>query len=135
MTMDIREYTEYDESEILALYGSVGWTAYTDRPEVLRKGFENSLLCLAAYEGDELVGLLRAVGDGQTVVLLQDILVHPAHQRQGIGTMLVKAALDRFKDVRQVQLVTDDRPETVSFYGSLGFWGLASMGCRGFMRG
>ena len=135
MTMDIREYTEYDESEILALYGSVGWTAYTDRPEALQRGFEHSLLCLAAYEGNELVGLLRAVGDGQTVVLLQDILVHPAHQRQGIGTMLVKAALDRFKDVRQVQLVTDDRPETVSFYGSLGFRDLASMGCRGFMRG
>ena len=132
--MDIREYRTYDGQEILALYDSVGWTAYTDRPEALKAGFDRSLLCLAAYEGKELVALLRAVGDGQTVVLLQDILVHPARQRQGIGTKLVRAALERFRDVRQVQLVTDDRPETASFYESLGFRDLASMGCRGFMR-
>ena len=132
--MDIREYRTYNAQEILALYGSVGWTAYTDRPEALKAGFDRSLLCLAAYEGKELVALLRAVGDGQTVVLLQDILVHPARQRQGIGTKLVRAALERFRDVRQVQLVTDDRPETASFYESLGFRDLASMGCRGFMR-
>ena len=132
--MIIREYTDYSEAEILPLYQSVGWTAYTDDPDTLREGFEHSLLCLAAYEKDELIGLVRVVGDGHTVALLQDILVHPAHQRQGVGTMLVKAALDRFKDVRQVQLVTDDRPETASFYESLGFRDLASMGCRGFMR-
>ena len=36
--MEIREYKTYNESEILRLYTSVGWTAYTDQPEVLRKG-------------------------------------------------------------------------------------------------
>ena len=49
--MEIREYKTYNESEILRLYTSVGWTAYTDQPEVLRKGFEGSMLTLAAYEG------------------------------------------------------------------------------------
>ncbi len=33
--MGIREYKTYNEMEILSLYASVGWTAYTDRPEVL----------------------------------------------------------------------------------------------------
>lgn len=28
--MDIRAYTKYNETEILDLYASVGWTAYTD---------------------------------------------------------------------------------------------------------
>ena len=64
--MMIRDYTAYDEREILPLYASVGWTAYTDRPDVLQKGFENSLLCLAVYEGDRMIGLVRAVGDGQS---------------------------------------------------------------------
>lgn len=46
--MYIEEYTTYQESEVLALYGSVGWTAYTEQPEALRRGFAGSLLTLAA---------------------------------------------------------------------------------------
>ena len=57
--MEISEYRTYKEAEILPLYESVGWTAYTDQPEVLRKGFENSLLTLAAYEGDQLLGIIH----------------------------------------------------------------------------
>ena len=133
--MEIREYGPYDEAEVLALYESVGWTAYTKEPQALRAGFEGSLFCLGAYEGGRLVGLLRAVGDGQTVVLLQDILVRPDHQRHGVGTGLVRAALDRFVGVRQVQLVTDDRRSTTAFYESLGFKPLEQFGCKGFMRG
>lgn len=30
--MHIEEYTNYQESEVLALYRSVGWTAYTEQP-------------------------------------------------------------------------------------------------------
>ena len=133
--MDIRTYDRYDEGEVLSLYESVGWVAYTRAPHILRAGFDQSLFILAAYEGEELVGLLRAVGDGQTVVLLQDILVRPDYQRQGVGTGLVRAALVRCETVRQVQLVTDDRPETISFYESLGFKPLEQLGCKGFMRG
>ena len=91
--MHIEEYTTYQESEVLALYGSVGWTAYTEQPEALRRGFAGSLLTLAARENGTLVGLLRAVGDGCTVVLVQDLLVRPDHQRRGIGTALMQAAL------------------------------------------
>lgn len=79
--MEIREYRQYDEREILLLYASVGWTAYTDQPETLRRGFENSLLTLAAYEENRLIGVLRAVGDGQTIVFVQDLLILPEYQR------------------------------------------------------
>ena len=103
--MYIEEYTTYQESEVLALYGSVGWTAYTEQPEALRRGFAGSLLTLASRENGTLVGLLRAVGDGCTVVLVQDLLVRPDHQRRGIGTALMQAALERFRSVRQVQLL------------------------------
>ena len=62
--MRIIEYQTYREEEILPLYASVGWTAYTDAPDALRRGFVKSLLTLAAYEEKTLVGLARAVGDG-----------------------------------------------------------------------
>lgn len=133
--MEIREYRTYNEKEILHLYASVGWTAYTDQPEVLRKGFENSLLTLAAYEDEQLMGIIRAVGDGHTIVFVQDILVFPAHQRKGIGSALLQAILDRYSHVRQIELATDNTPKTIAFYKSMGFREMPEIGCCGFMKG
>ena len=132
--MEIREYKIFNEAEILRLYRSVGWVAYTDHPEVLKKGFENSLLTLAAYEGDQLLGIIRAVGDGHTIVFVQDILVFPEHQRNGIGTALLQAMLDRYSHVRQIELATDNTPKTISFYKSMGFREMSEIGCCGFMK-
>ena len=132
--MEIIEYQTYREEEILALYTSVDWTAYTGAPDALRRGFEKSLLTLAAYEGKTLVGLVRAVGDGETVVLVQDLLVFPQYQRRGIGTALMRAMMDRFANVRQFQLLTDEKKKTLAFYRSLGLHDISSLGCQGFMR-
>ena len=132
--MEIREYKDFNENEIRSLYDSVGWTAYTRDMPALEKGYRNSLLILAAYEKDQLVGIARAVGDGATIVFIQDILVKPDRQRQGIGTVLLKAMLDRYANVRQIELTTDSRPETIAFYKSLGFSEFSQIGCSGFMR-
>lgn len=132
--MEIREYKPYNEAEILSLYESVGWTAYTNQPEVLRKGFENSMLTLAAYEGEQLLGLIRTVGDGATVVFVQDILVFPEHQRKGIGSALLQAILDQYRQVRQIELATDNTPKTIAFYRSMGFREMSEIGCCGFMK-
>ena len=132
--MEIREYRTYNEGEILNLYASVGWTAYTDYPEVLQKGFENSMLTLAAYEGEQLLGIIRTVGDGHTIVFVQDILVFPWYQRKGIGSALLQAILDRYSHVRQIELATDNTPETIAFYKSMGFREMSEIGCCGFMK-
>ena len=57
----------------------------------------------------------------------------PERQRHGIGTALLRAVLERFNGVRQIELTTDDTPETAAFYRSLGFADFADLGCRGFM--
>ena len=131
--MEIRNYSTYNEKEILKVYSSVGWTAYTDDPQALKQGFQNSLLVLAAYEREELLGIIRAVGDGVTIVFIQDLLVFPEKQRKGVGTALVKAVLKRYPTVRQIELTTDQSPETAAFYESLGFSEFSKIGCRGFM--
>ncbi len=132
--MEIREYTDYRADEIQRLYSAVGWTAYTQNMPALERGFRNSLLVLAAYENDELLGIIRAVGDGATIVFIQDILVFPENQGRGIGTALLKAMTDRFPDVRQIELVTDDTDKTVAFFKACGFSELSETGCCGFMR-
>lgn len=133
--MEIKEYAKFRSDEILPLYTQVGWTAYTENMPALERGYKSSLLVLAAYENSELLGIVRAVGDGATVVWVQDLLVYPEKQRQGVGTALLRAVLDRFSDVRQIQLATDNTPKNVAFYRSLGFLEFSEIGCCGFMRG
>ena len=132
--MEIKEYKDYKESEIRQLYTEVGWTAYTENTPVLEQGYKNSLLVLAAYDNDELLGIIRVVGDGFSIIFVQDILVFPSKQRKGVGTALLKAVLDRYHDVRQIELTTDNTPKTLAFYKSLGFSEFSEIGCCGFMR-
>ena len=132
--MEIREYMNYNADEILRLYTEVGWTAYTEDMSALEQGYHNSLLVLAAYENEELLGIIRVVGDGFTIIFIQDILVYPKKQRHGVGTALLKAVLNRYSAVRQIELTTDNTPRTVAFYKSLGFSEFSEIGCCGFMR-
>lgn len=121
-------------NEIMALYQDAGWTNYVDRPQMLEKAYRNSLLTLGAYEDGRFVGVVRAVGDGASVVLIQDIIVLREFQRRGIGTQLMKSVMQRFEDVYQLQLFTDNTPKTLAFYRSLGLATVEDIGCRAFMR-
>ncbi len=132
--MIVRELTAFDPDVLLDLYASVGWTNYTRAPEMLLKAYENSLLTLGAYDGDKLAGVIRAVGDGFSVVLIQDILVFPEYQGKGIGTRLLHEVMDRFPDVYQMELMTDNTAKTVAFYRSAGFVKADDMGCCAFMK-
>ena len=46
--------------------------------------------------------MVRVVGDGASVILIQDLLVHPEYQRKGIGSQLMRAVLERCEDVYQI---------------------------------
>ena len=130
----VREYIEFKEEEVLSLYQSVGWTIYASDPEKLRRAFEKSLYVLGAYDGDILVGILRAVGDGDTVVFLQDILVRPEKQGRGIGRRLMAEFFRKFADVRQIQLLTDDIPATVGFYRAVGMVPAEELHFKSFVK-
>lgn len=108
-------------SEALDLYNSVGWVAYTRDPSVLAGALAGTTLAFAAREEGALVGLIRAITDGYSLLYLQDILVRPSHQRRGVGRALVRAVLDRYPRVGQVVLLTDDEPGQHAFYRALGF--------------
>ncbi|MBR4502896.1 MAG: GNAT family N-acetyltransferase [Clostridia bacterium] len=132
--MEIREYENFRLDEIIDLYKSVGWTNYLKRTGILREAYSNSLCVLGAYDSGKLVGIIRAVGDGKTIVFVQDILVLPEYQRKGIGTELLKAVMDRYKDVYQMELMTDNTEKTKAFYRSAGFAAADDMGCAAFIR-
>lgn len=107
--------------ELVALYDSVGWHRYTKEPTRLLAAVARSLRVVSARDDGRLVGLARLVGDGLTIVYLQDILVHPDHQRAGLGRALLERVLAPYADVRQKVLITDDEPGQRAFYEAMGF--------------
>ena len=114
-----------DADELLALYGSVGWTAYTKDPESLLEAIRRSTLVVTARDDGELVGIARCLTDSVSVWYLQDIIVHPDHQRTGIGTALFRECLAPFSAVRTRVLLTDAEPYQSAFYESLGLVGIS----------
>ena len=111
----------------------MGWSNYTNRPQQLEQAFHQSFFVMAAYDEDRLVGLIRVVGDGLTIVFIQDLLVYPQYQRQGIGRGLLQQMLERFKDVYQIQLATEQSDKNLTFYQELGFRRQEDFDCTGMI--
>ena len=129
----ITKETSVSLDDVLHLYQAVGWTNYTNQPQMLAQALSHSLAIYLARDGEKIVGLVRLVGDGFSSVFVQDLIVLPTYQRQGIGSTLMKQALADYKDAYQVQLATDESEKTLGFYRSLGFETLSSFQCTGMI--
>ena len=87
--MELREFNfnEYLE-DIKRIYKSANWLAYLKDDEKLKRAFKNSIYLLGAFEQNKLIGFIRCLGDGEHIVIVQDLIVDPNYYRQGIGTDL-----------------------------------------------
>lgn len=131
--INITKETSVSINDVLHLYQAVGWTNYTNQPQMLEQSLSHSLTTYLARDGEEIVGVVRLIGDGFSSVFVQDLIVLPSYQRQGIGSALMKKALGEFKDAYQVQLATDESEKTLGFYRSLGFETLSTYDCTGMI--
>lgn len=130
--MEIAE-SDVQLDEVIALYSAVAWTAYTRDADALARALAGSHLVLTARDDGALVGLVRTVSDAATICYVQDLLVHPAAQRRGIGRALLRNVLDRYAGCRQLVLVTDaDGPD--AFYRALGLVPVGDLGLAGYAR-
>ena len=76
----------------LSLRKAVNWKELSR--EQADKALKNSLYILTAYENDEPIGMGRIVGDGAVICYVQDLIVVPKKQSDGIGGMI----LNRLKE-------------------------------------
>lgn len=129
----ITKETSVSLDDVLHLYQAVGWTNYTNQPQMLAQALSHSLAIYLARDGEKIVGLVRLIGDGFSSVFVQDLIVLPTYQRQGIGSTLMKQALSDYKDAYQIQLATEQTEKTLGFYRSLGFETLSTYDCTGMI--
>jgi len=82
---------------------------------------DRSLVHVGAYEGETLIGYVNVAWDGGVHAFLLDPTVHPSHRRRGIGSGLVKRAIEIARDRGATWMHVDYEPHLDSFYKSCGF--------------
>lgn len=91
-TLSLKQYLE--------LRASVGWKVLNEKQA--EKALKNSIYTLCAYDGNQPVGMGRIVGDGAVISYIQDLVVHPGYQNQGVGRKIIEGL---------IQFVRDHNPE------------------------
>ena len=131
-------YKEFDVSEmadVIMIYENVGWVAYLQEQEKLFSAFENSIYLLGAFDDGQMVGFVRVVGDGEHVVLVQDLIITPEYQNLGIGSCLFEKVMDRYQAVRMFMVVTDlEDKRNNAFYRKYGMKELEQYAMIGYVR-
>jgi len=122
-TLEIKTRHDLPFDQLVELYNSVGWQAYTNAKQApkLQDAIRNSTYVVTAWDENRLVGLARCISDDVSICYLQDILIHPNYQRLGLGRKLLMNCLARFEHVRMKVLMTDDEERQKKFYESLGY--------------
>ena len=77
-----------DVDTYLSLRDAVDWKKLTR--EQAEKALKNSLHILTAYEDGVPVGMGRIVGDGAVICYVQDLIVIPEKQKDGVGCLILK---------------------------------------------
>ena len=134
MNLKFKENVAPNMQDLIDLYNNVGWCNYTNNTDMLRNAYENSLLVITAWDEDKLIGTIRIVGDGYSIIYIQDILVLKEYQHMGIGSKLFTEVMNKYKDVYQKVVLTDNEPKTKAFYENMGLVSSDTYGCISFVK-
>lgn len=77
--------------EFHELHEAVGWGS--PDADATRRGLEGALYSVCLMRSDEIIGCGRIVGDGGIYFYIQDIVVRPGFQGQGLGTRIMDAIM------------------------------------------
>lgn len=119
MDIEYRDTKDFTAAELERLFLSVQWES-GGYPERLVRAMKNSTHVVSAWDGDKLVGLVRALDDGETVAFLHYLLVDPAYQGLHIGDGLMKRMMSCLNGLLYVKIMPSD-PKTIPFYERYGF--------------
>ena len=90
-----------------------------DNRERMASMLRHANLVVTAWDGDQLVGVSRALSDFSFVTYLSDLAVRRSHQKQGIGKELIRRTQDLGgKDAKLILLAA---PAAEQYYPHIGF--------------
>jgi ribosomal protein S18 acetylase RimI-like enzyme len=132
------KYKKFNSSMIESvkeIYRKESWNSYLKDDEKLIRAFDNSLYTLGAFDDCKLIGFIRCVGDGEHILVVQDLIVDPEYQQRGIGTYLFKTIMQKYSKVRMFMVITDIEDIVDNkFYQSFNLKRLEDMNMIGYIR-
>ena len=113
------EERNFTPQQVADLFLSVRWAVgkYSDR---LYKALMNSSRVISAWDGDNLVGLIRVMDDSELVCFINYVLVHPDYQGHGIAGYLLEMVKAAYKSYLYINVMIGDSKNT-PFYEKHGF--------------
>jgi aralkylamine N-acetyltransferase len=110
-------------AQITVLYRVAGWWDERDNGnhDLIRRIVSGSHCFLTVRDGNEIVGMGRAISDRVNDAYIHDLVVSPRLRHQGIGTRIVEEIMGHLRsdNMRWIGLIAQNR--THSLYRKIGF--------------
>jgi aralkylamine N-acetyltransferase len=87
-------------------------------PEKIRRAFESSYAIVYVFDEDKLIGMGRALCDGEYQAAIYDMVVLPEYQRKGVGKEIIERLCEQLP-VENIILYAV--PGREGFYKKCGF--------------
>ncbi len=117
--IEYKQTKEFTSSQLQRLFLSVNWES-GKYPDKLVRAMHNSTRVISAWDGDKLIGLVRALDDGETVAFLHYLLVDPEYHGSHIGDNLMNQIMSFYENLLYVKVIPSDA-KTITFYERYGF--------------
>lgn len=116
-----RTGNDLDLEEVIAVYRdcTLGGRRPVDEPDRMAAMLRNANLVITAWDGNQLVGIARALSDFAYTTYLADLAVRDSHQKQGIGRALIEQV--RQQGGPHTRIVLLAAPQAVDYYPHIGF--------------
>lgn len=121
MAIIYRDDAQLSVEQVIELYkkSTLGERRPVDRPDIFAGMINNADIIITAWDGDNLIGISRALTDYTYVTYLADLAVDENYQHQGIGKQLIEETQQRTEP--QCMMVLLAAPKANDYYPKLGF--------------
>jgi len=107
----IRPFVETDFPLVQRLYEKEGWMTFIKRKEDSLKAWKSSSISLVAVDGKVIVGLVRALTDGQITTYIAELIIDINYRGKGIGAALLDECHNLYPNTRLDLLSTEGADE------------------------
>ncbi len=109
----------FSAEQVEKLFLSVGWVS-GQYPQRLHRALMGSSFVLTAWDGERLVGLVRALDDGELTAYVHYVLVDPAYHGRGIASRMIEQVKERYRDYLYIEVMPEES-KNKAFYQRFGF--------------